>query len=144
MNPSETIQFYEEQSALFGGGLETAINSGNGELAIFNVGQVFKAQVIQGLITWRLGNDPTSFFSKATTSIMNVVNGVDLSSLPVDALPLERSGYIASLVGMDHCEIATDRLNGDRLLDAHIANDLLGHHSPSLIKRHSSNLSVPI
>lgn len=128
MNPSETINFYEEQSSLFGGGLETAISSGNGELAIFNVGQVFKAQVMQGLVTWRLGNDPTSFLRKAAEAVMAVVNGIDLSSLPADALPLERSGYIASLVGVNHCEVATDGLNGDRLLDAHIANDLLRHH----------------
>jgi hypothetical protein len=125
METTDTASFYGKQASLFGEGLDAALESGNGELAVFNAGQVFKAYVMQGLITWRIGKNRARLLQRGVEAAQGVGQRINLSTLPTAALPLERSAIVATLIGVEHALVETNCLNADRLLDALIGNALL-------------------
>jgi hypothetical protein len=129
MTPTEMISFFRQQNALFSGGIEIAAASRNYHLAVSNIGQVFKASIMQGLIGWRCGlESPVKPFQEATHLIEN---GIRLLSTFDNArywedLPCGSAGIISFLVGMPSPKFVSDGLSSELLLDAVLSDALRG------------------
>ena len=130
MTATEMIDFFGQQVARTRFGMKAAQSSSNYQLAAMNSRQAFKCRLMQGLICWRLSNDPTQFLVSSVKGLEDdwrslVAIGGDKAKL-VD-VPAERMPFILCLIGLSNgsvdCE--TDGLESDRLLDAVLGQWLL-------------------
>jgi predicted DNA-binding transcriptional regulator len=101
MENSEMINFFGAQSVRAKKGISVAKLSGNYQLLAHNSRQLFKAQLMQGLIKWRDGNSAREIFEECILSIKS--NDEFLSTLEKETkiltdLPIEKAMIIAFLI----------------------------------------------
>lgn len=131
MTAKEIINLYAERLVNIRAGMEVARQDSNYYLAAQNCGEALKCRTIQGLITWRLGQDPTYYLSDGLQVFAEDWNTVamiggekaKLSDTPNDIVP-----YISYLIGVPNAAIVfdVDGLKSDRLLSALLGNWLYG------------------
>ncbi|MCB5184693.1 hypothetical protein LG201_05705 [Methylobacillus gramineus] len=102
MTPQESLSFFAGQLERSSNGLAVAQASRNWRLAAVNYGQLFKCHLMQGLISWRLQQDPTESLCEALAVVAEGISTLrTLSHLP-DAeknLPIGKAALLASLTG---------------------------------------------
>jgi hypothetical protein len=129
MTPKEMIGFFEQQGTLFSKGVGGAAESRNYHLAALNLGQVFKASVMQGLIGWRCRSaSPVKPFKDA---VHQIDDGMKLLKTLAEAdctkdVPSEKAGLVSFLVDVPSPSFTITELTSDRLLDAVLSNGLRG------------------
>lgn len=133
LNLEEISQLFSRQASRAEKGILAARKSRNGQLLLLNSRQMFRSLLMQGLMSWRRGNDPTVALGQALDALMfsvELLNEIDLSRRSACQLPLESAGIIASLLGRNffsHFE-ASDP-DPVRQLDINIARVLLSDTS---------------
>ncbi len=135
MTPEEMVLFYGEQADLTKEGLAVAESTSNYYLGTLNLSENFKCRMMQGLITWRIGNDPSEFFGQAVQSyhddwaLLTTIGGetATFSDTPVEKVP-----FLSYLIGQQDSPLGVDGLEGDRLLDAVLGKWLFGSWEESL------------
>ena len=129
MTSTEMIDFFGQQAERTRLGMNASQSSSNYQLAAVNCRQAFKCRLMQGLICWRQGNDPTEFLSLSVNGLKEdwkslVAIGGDNAKLA--DTPAERMPFILCLLelsGSAGCK--TNGLESDRLLDAVLGQWLL-------------------
>lgn len=99
MQPRETIDFFLNQSIRAEKGFLIAKNTHNFQLLTLNSRQLFKSHLMQGLITWKLGEDCRSMLEKALNSVLESVE-ILAKTKPefLTEIPVERAKIIAFLL----------------------------------------------
>ena len=102
MQPFATVEFFSKQLARSESGLIAAKASGNYQLLAFNIRQMFKARLMQGLVTWRVGENPRTILESAVDTALE--NAAMLTKLNPNArinidLLFERVKIIGFLIG---------------------------------------------
>jgi hypothetical protein len=131
MTPVEMIDFFGERAELTRRGMAAASSSSNYYLAAVNCREAFKCRLMQGLIRWRLGNDPTESLIQAVHVLpddWNMLVEFGGEKAAISDTPAEKAGFVSYIVGEQSppCAVEPDDLEGDRLLDAILGNALFG------------------
>ena len=129
MTPTEMITFFKQQRTLFSGGIAIALGSRNYHHAAINIGQVFEASLMQGLIGWRCGlESPVEPFHGAVHQIEDGIRLLSTfgSASCTEDLPCGRAGILGFLVGVPSPNFTTVGLTAESLLDAVLSNALRG------------------
>ena len=128
MTPNEMVAFFGDQANDAAKvGLRAAMDSSDYYLASVNCGEIFKCRLMQGLICWRTGSNPTNFLAEAVQGFAdawNIVMSIGGDAARLSDTPAERVRFSAYLIGHPGLAIAldVDGLEADRLLDAVLGN----------------------
>lgn len=138
MTPEESINFFAGQLERSFNGLAVAQASRNWRLAAVNYGQLFKCHLMQGLISWRLQQDPTQSLCKAVAVVADGISTLRTLSELQDAeksLPIGKAALIASLTSkrFEVANAACDNLPFDLQLDFLLATSTPADTEPALL-----------
>ncbi len=128
MSTMEMLELFDKQASRGEKGLSVAEKTSNYQLAAMNCRQIFKCRLMQGLIAWRLGDDPSSHLSSAVEGHqrgVSVMRSIQPESVVGDTSS-SRVGFVASLVGIDFSPSDFDNANADVLLDCVLGKALNG------------------
>lgn len=150
---SEMISFFEEQAKRARLGMSVARSSANYRLAVLNCRQAFKSRLMQGLIRWRTGIDPSSSLSEAVQGFAGdweAIQSIAGNAAKLSDTPAERVAILAYLIGQPiPVDIGSEGLESDRLLDFVLGgwlfgawNDRLWEHGIEQLRRSGSRLAV--
>jgi hypothetical protein len=125
MTADDMVAFFGEQADGAGEGILAAQSASDYYLAAVNCAEGFKCRLMQGLITWRMGRNPTEHLCQAVRQFRNDWQAVMTiggeAANPSDAA-FEQVPFVAYLIG-EPLPFAVDpsvtsRVECDRLLDA--------------------------
>jgi hypothetical protein len=94
-----------------------------------NAGNIFRYNMMLGMMTWRDGDDPTSLFNEAIDDIIRYRDDLASRGMTTAKLPLSTATILASLLDrqfeflLGPCELD---FAGDLFLDCHLAKRLQG------------------
>lgn len=131
MSPIENIRFYAKQVNTFEEGFVYAKNHKNYHLLSLNSRQIFLSQLMQSLITWRIGESPCLLIEQGVERGLESVKALlelDPEANLVTAFPIEKLRIFAFLVGRKievekNCKLIE---HPDRKLDCILAAILAG------------------
>lgn len=148
MTAEEMVGFYEETLQTGRSGMAIASETSNYYLASFNCGDAVNCRMMQGLLSWRLGRNPSEYFKKGLQvfaedwKTVAAIGGekASLSDTPNEIVP-----YISYLVGEPNAAIAFDvrELKSDRLLSALLGNWLYDSLDTTLWEKGMAQLRKP-
>lgn len=127
MTVVEMLEFFDDASEGSRRGMAIAHEKSDYYLAALNCGETLKYRTMQGLLSWRLGQNPSEYFKSGLRvfaedwKVVSTIGGekASLSDTPNDIVP-----YLSYLVGEPNAAIAFDvrGLKSDRLLGALLGN----------------------
>ncbi|MCO6045268.1 hypothetical protein NG895_15255 [Aeoliella sp. ICT_H6.2] len=137
-------------------GMAVAKENGNYQLAAFNCEQAFESRLMQGLITWRSGDNPTQYFEQAISRFAQdwqTLQEIDSKSPKLSDARYEQVYFVAYLVDQplpfSAQSNAAEAMQCDRRLDAALGQWLFDGWDASLwnsgmeeLKRKGSPLAV--
>ena len=94
-----------------------------------NAGDIFRYNMMLGMMAWRDGDDPSALFSQAIDDIIMYRDDLLSRGMGISELPLSTATILASLLGrqsefeLGECELD---VCGDLFLDCHLAKCLQG------------------
>ena len=129
MNAEQMVAFFGRRTISVRGGLEIALAKDDYQLAAFNCRQLVKCHLMQALITWRLGRDPSTFVRDAVHACDHgwaVMSRIGGDQARQSDAPFEIASLLAFLVNENRPAPCTDGLHCERLLDAVLSGSLSG------------------
>ena len=128
MSVSEKIDFYGKMARSQIAGLDIAKSTGDYYLAIDNCGGFFRNFLMQGLISWRLGEDPRSFLADSLSNYLEGLETLKIISgnkkIDIVDLPFSEASFVASLLGKEWYVSELVGISADVLLDGVLSNFL--------------------
>lgn len=131
MHSTEAMDFFKKQMSRAQNGLAVGQSSGNYQLFALNTRQLFKTQLMQGLIAWRQGAEAAQLIAsavgklEANADVLAGMPGIELSSID---LPFEKAAIVSFLLDRPTrlSSPLVDVIAPDRRLDATMVSELAG------------------